>query len=790
MSGGGAGKVYFVLYLAVVLELLIIIVERDEAEEHLHSKQKEAMKMVESILSQLQSGSGTEGINTRPKDEITMRRDGMTVNDMKEALGAEIKSYRNYVIEVGVTDVSSKLQRDKEKSEEDKKYFERLEKLVALANVQDIEFQIFFNKATNQKDVPTETPEFFTDTQLKENKIDIDNLTPGEILPPTDNDVSWEYIGVQKLELDTAATFKKLKEQITKWEDKNKDKNKSPFEVRIEPIYKKPETTGELEKFVPEDVKENRIDSLFYYIKEESDTKINDEFIKKSFAVNFQPAKGQGGWYKLRFLSRTNRILGIKGAPEIKSLDEVKDDMTVNIGTVQLKAKELKKVIKNIEVDISEFGIPASNSLMTTKEMTDAQKREVSEKFDKQLQTAKNKAKEKGEKYEEYKGKIELYGYITRLLTPNSSRYFDQNSNSIEFDVRVIIPEPQSAPGTIILTDVNYFDALPPAFKLGLKPYQGGETLSKLVISAKSPSGKVYTISDFDIELEQSYKSKTLKKGDPLIEYVVKFKDKLPKVDSDNNVRIYDLSVEYKTGSGEKGTTKKDVKLNLFKTVGKTPDLEEYFRVGETFNTDYFPEQFEPTSGGKISENQFRTFIQLDGSQKIDSVDGLKTSKQNWLLGAENKSYDYWVSWVDNVTNKQIEVFPRKNYKLVLGKPQIILEGMVEQPAFQIGGNTFLGRVSGIKVTPPMYLDNRYKYKLSVDESVESSSDELTVINVTPTLDDEGNLDIQFTVTGTPKRGTLSGKVNLIVTIIGSQESHSVSEKIDIPLKVNGKVKR
>jgi hypothetical protein len=59
-GGGGAGKVYFVLYLAVVLELLIIIVERDEAEEGLLQKQKETMQIVESILSQLQSGAGTE----------------------------------------------------------------------------------------------------------------------------------------------------------------------------------------------------------------------------------------------------------------------------------------------------------------------------------------------------------------------------------------------------------------------------------------------------------------------------------------------------------------------------------------------------------------------------------------------------------------------------------------------------------------------------------------------------------------------------------------------------------
>ncbi|ROL61494.1 hypothetical protein D9V86_05400, partial [Bacteroidetes/Chlorobi group bacterium ChocPot_Mid] len=74
-----AGKVYFVLYLAVVLELLIIIVERDEAEEHLLKKQKESMKIVESILSQLQSGSGTEGINTRPQDEITIPPSGINM---------------------------------------------------------------------------------------------------------------------------------------------------------------------------------------------------------------------------------------------------------------------------------------------------------------------------------------------------------------------------------------------------------------------------------------------------------------------------------------------------------------------------------------------------------------------------------------------------------------------------------------------------------------------------------------------------------------------------------------
>ncbi len=72
MSKGGAGKVYFVLYLAVILELLIIFIERDEAEEHLRRQQREAIAIVQTILSQLQTGAGVSSVTTRPKDNITL----------------------------------------------------------------------------------------------------------------------------------------------------------------------------------------------------------------------------------------------------------------------------------------------------------------------------------------------------------------------------------------------------------------------------------------------------------------------------------------------------------------------------------------------------------------------------------------------------------------------------------------------------------------------------------------------------------------------------------------------
>src|SRR5687768_5473678 len=98
MSKGGAGKVYFVLYLAVILELLIIFIERDEAEEHPRREQQQAIEIVQTILSQLQTGSGTTGITVSPKDNIVL--DEKTPSN----------NVRNYDVDVSVGDPRATLQ--------------------------------------------------------------------------------------------------------------------------------------------------------------------------------------------------------------------------------------------------------------------------------------------------------------------------------------------------------------------------------------------------------------------------------------------------------------------------------------------------------------------------------------------------------------------------------------------------------------------------------------------------------------------------------------------------------
>ena len=86
-KGGGAGKVYFILYLAVLLELLIIIVERDDAEDSLRKereallrKRQEIQLIAETILNSLR---GSVASISSTSDQ------SMVLGDKNEAQGRQ-----------------------------------------------------------------------------------------------------------------------------------------------------------------------------------------------------------------------------------------------------------------------------------------------------------------------------------------------------------------------------------------------------------------------------------------------------------------------------------------------------------------------------------------------------------------------------------------------------------------------------------------------------------------------------------------------------------------------------
>ncbi len=247
MSKGGAGKVYFVLYLAVILELLIIFIERDEAEEHLRKQQREAIAIVQTILSQLQTGAGVTSVTTRPKDNITLSdkdpESTVRVYDVLVAVGDSTAGGANGMSGDDVNELTYKVSH------------------IGDPNIPEEELPL------DTSDL--QDPFFIAQLGTKH----------GGMFEPR------QIKGAGAPTGDPTAYFQ-LNEEMTA-QEQAKGRN------------------------------------------------------VKVFRVNFKPNAGEG-WYRLRFESRTNQIMGVVNG-------EPSDDDTVRIGNVQLTVKQLRSVKKFLE---------------------------------------------------------------------------------------------------------------------------------------------------------------------------------------------------------------------------------------------------------------------------------------------------------------------------------------------------------------------------------------------------------------------------------------------------------
>lgn len=749
MSKGGAGKVYFVLYLAVVLELLIIIVERDEAEEHLHKKTKEAMRIVESILSQLQSGAGTEGINTRPQDEITIPPPGV---DMKTMIGSDIKSSRQYIVDVGVTDVSTSLQ--KREFETEKEYVNRIKKLVELANVEQIQYQVFFNPDQN----PNFVPPFPTEEFLLENKIDLGNLEPGAKVSGELPEATWDFLGLQELNIDKEATFNNINLSEVNLQQISP---KYPFELK--------RNVGPT--FTPQGVPD---DSTFFYSIDETNKNMSpsSEVQKRSFVVNFQPPS-VAGWYKLRFASRTNRILGVKAG---QKAEEVSDDATINIGTVQLKVYDLKKVKKTLTSRLEKYELPTMEELNSTGDVL---------AFDKKLVESKLKAASE-EKAEEVVGNINLYGYIVKLLAPGMSSNFDQNKGSIEFNIRVVTPKPNVAQP--IATSPEYvpvFESVPAVFECQISPYQPGQnTIEGTVMDAAG--NRVAAINFI-----------------PLDEIAgLNFAKPVP-----NERRMYRATVDKPLPAGKyeytlvhrmagRASTPLTHTIEVFKAQ-LTEQSERKIKSEIPIFAYYgYPLVFtaEPSSGGKIKPNEFRVYVATDADNQKAPIEGLAVTNQAGIkFTPDAKKVSIRIAWAQPYTGNEVDLLPKTTFDIQQEEPSI----NVNQARFKFSGTSgkFKVEVSGINVTVPNSGDaagTKAKVTLTVNGEP-TKVDGLGSYNVTTEADLNGDPEtgytLEFEMQGklepgqTKIRGTVS--VNLVgvaVNPLNNVRSVPSNQTVVIPI--------
>lgn len=656
-KGGGAGKVYFILYLAVILELLIIIVERDEAEESLIKKQRETMKIVQSILSQLQSGSGTEGINTRPQDEITIPPPGI---NMREIMGTDIKSSRKYFVEVGVTDVAAELKRHEGESE--KEYLERIKVAAKLANVQEIEYQIFYSSSTD----PLNAPLFPTDEELLKANVDFTKFNPGQTVSARDGS-TWEFLSLRKLSLDQNKIYGIIADNL-----------QHITLEHLEPSYPSEKRLAIGPPYSPG----NNEDSVFFYSSEETAAKgyaapQASNLKKRVFIVNFQPPS-RAGWYKLRIYSRTNRILGVvkeqRGA-------EIPEDTRINIGTVTLTVRDLNKVKKELESILLKYNLPPEGMLLTATSYEDVAK------FDEMLENSIKLASTE-ENAAEIISKIKLYGYIIKLLTPGQSIMFPQNTNSIGFNVRVITPKPAvSEPTVTISSYFAQFDAVEPVIDFTISPYQSS--------TANIVEGRI---------LDES--------GSPVARLVCRGEDEIagtivPKPTVGGN-RIYRGIAERQLAPGKykieithrlAGRTKTETaELEIFKT-GLTSESEQVISNKLTYASfgDKIYFNAIPTSGAKIKADQFRIYLSTDKDPQKPADIGLAIPPERGLfLPCQAREVTARITWVQPITNREIDIYPTNRVAIKQLEPKINANDKIESKTQT--GNKVIVRIRNIKI--------------------------------------------------------------------------------------------
>lgn len=348
MSKGGAGKVYFVLYLAVILELLIIFIERDEAEEHLRRQQREAIAIVQTILSQLQTGAGVTSVTTRPKDNITL-----SDKDPESTV-------RVYDILVAVGDSTSQSGD------------------MAGDDVNELTYKVSHIGDPNipEEELPLDTTDLtepFFIAQLGKRH--------GGLFDPR------QVKGAAAPTGDPTAYFQ-LNEEMT----------------------------------AQEQAKGRSV---------------------KVFRVNFKPNAGEG-WYRLRFESSTNQIMGV-------AKSEPSDQDTVRIGNVQLTVKQLKSVQEFLK-------------------------------------------KEKGDD----PGTEKVKKYIEDLLDPERWKDLDVNQGSNAIDVRVVRPDipPPSDPIARInfpREEIYWYTGAPFQIPVAVGPSRSeGGTFSSNVGAIQEVNGQNY----------------------------------------------------------------------------------------------------------------------------------------------------------------------------------------------------------------------------------------------------------------------------------------------------------
>jgi len=666
MSKGGAGKVYFVLYLAVILELLIIIVERDEAEEHLIAKQKESMKIVQSILAQLQTGTGVEGLSTRPQDQIVLK-DAAWANQPGMNL---IKEEREYLVEVGVTDVMNDLSKVLQDDHLDSKQKEeRLRDFVLASNVREIYYQIWHSSDDNKN-----ITDFPTDAEIG------DVLEKGSGI----NEVShgWTLLGYQRATFDqTWLNDAQIPLELTKTVDW--------FKTAV-PRYNLEAPLGDFKSYW------NGMDGKveFEYDHDTTLAPGTNHFpvsIKvRSFMARFKPA-GRTGVYKLHFFSRTNKILGIRRDKNSTSV-EAADEEKVNIGTVQLTVKDLRSVIKELDRTMNDG---PTKDLTTKFEAGQISGRAYRDNIDKRVGELQGSSPDLARQ-------AKLYAYISMILSPNQSGELMQNQASMGFTVRVVKPNIPTAEPKIadLKTVIRVFDKLS---KLTL-PFQVSPANGTTEITKKPGSASI-SGSGASASAEGS---------------TAKFVTRNLEIPISGNLAPRDEPYVFEVLQKASAKTSEPVQCSVYVYSSKITNFDEVKGALEASWGDAIEVVAQTPSGSTIKPDEFIMQFNLGGSSQSQPIRKLAVgSSDNVIVPAGSDKIGLSIAWKDPQSGEVVELFNEQG-EVGLKKPQVLTQDLKVDPIMNNNDPEF--RIRGIVVRPPQISADDKADIGDVDAQVTSST--------------------------------------------------------------------
>ncbi len=665
MSKGGAGKVYFVLYLAVILELLIIIVERDEAEEHLMRKQKESMKIVQSILAQLQTGAGTEGLSTRPQDQIVLKDPSWANNPGMDL----IKEERQYPVDVGVTDVMndiSKVVKDDRLDPDQKE--KRLRDFALASNVRELFYQVWY--ISEKENLP---PTFPSDAEID------------QIMRRPDRGIGfvstegWTLKGYKGLVLDTTWA------PVIPTDDANKAREwfRNPNQI---PPYKALPSVGAIDQFWP------KVDSLFVYdhaLTMRSGTNAGQSLKARIFLASFKPPSGIEGTYKLHFYSRTNKILGIKPAASSQSV-EASDDEKVNIGTVQLTVKDLRNVQKELERELDPVVGELTDKLNAG--MKPAEYREAIKKRVQALQ-----AEDKSDQA----SAAQLYGYIQMILKPGAYEEIEGNRASMGFPVKVVRPNIPTAEPKIadLKSVVRVFSKLS---KLTL-PFQVSPATGTTELTKKPGNASI----------SGSSASASASGG-------VQWVSKNLEIPIDGNLSPQDEPYVFELTQRTPGKTSETVACSVYVYNSKLTNESEVISALEASWGDALELVATTASGSTIKPDEFIMQFGMGGGSQVAPLRKLSVGpSDNIIVPAGTDKVSLSVAWKDPQSGEVVELFNGSG-EVGLKKPTIITNDLKVDPIFDNQSAEF--KVTGILVRAPKIGADESAEIGEVDVTVQSSS--------------------------------------------------------------------